>query len=86
MKVTRVAIAARVTVVPPPWDSSDPPVGMWIASATGTVDGRVLTVKFIGAPGHADKVCGEDYTAEAVESPLAVVVIVTAHPNPTRCL
>ena len=87
VKVTRVAISARVAVVPPPWDSFDPPVGMSFDSATGTVDGRALTVTFIGAPGHADKACGEDYTAEAVESALAVVVIVTAHSDqpPAAC-
>ena len=30
-----------------------------------------------------DKPCGDDYTAEAVESDLAVVVIVTRHPHAT---
>ncbi|HEY1169344.1 MAG TPA: hypothetical protein VGE81_10275, partial [Candidatus Limnocylindrales bacterium] len=32
--VTQVAIADRVTVVPPPWDPNDPPVGISIDSAT----------------------------------------------------
>jgi hypothetical protein len=81
VRVTRVAIAARITVVPPPWNPDDAPVGISIESATGTVGGRTLTVGFTGAPDTGDKPCGEDYTAEAVESPTAVVVIVTAHPH-----
>ncbi len=81
VRVTRVAIAAPVTVVPPPWDPNDPPVGISIESATGTVGGRQLTVKFTGAPAPGDQPCGEDYTAEAVESSSAVVVIVTPHPH-----
>ena len=87
VRVTRVAIADRVTVVPPPWDSSDPPVGISIDSATGTVGGRQLTVVFTGAPGPGSQGCGADYTAEAVESPSAVVVIVTEHANglPVPC-
>jgi hypothetical protein len=87
VRVTRVAIADRVTVVPPPWDSSDPPAGISIESATGTVAGRQLTVAFTGAPDTGDKPCGADYTAEAVESPTAAVVIVTEHANglPVAC-
>ena len=87
VRVTRVAIADRISVVPPPWDSSDPPVGISIESATGTVAGRQLTVAFTGAPGTGDQGCGADYTAEAVESPTAVVVIVTEHANglPVPC-
>jgi hypothetical protein len=38
-------------------------------------------VTFFGAPEGADKACGEDYTVEAVESELAVVVIVQRHPS-----
>jgi hypothetical protein len=81
VRVTRVAIADRVSVVPPPWDSSDPPVGISIESATRTVAGRPLTVSFTGAPDPGSQPCGADYTAEAVESPTAVVVIVTEHPH-----
>ncbi len=81
VKVTRVAIADAVTVVPLPWDPNDPPVGLAIDSASGTVGGRELTVAFVGAPLPGDQACGEDYTAEAVESDLAVVVIVRRHPN-----
>lgn len=81
--VTRVAIAEAISVVLPPWNASDPPVGLAIDSASGSVDGRVLTVAFVGAPLPADQPCGEDYTAEAVESDLAVVVIVMRRSHPT---
>ena len=80
VRVTRVAIAARVSVAPPPSDPNNPPVGISIESATGTVGGRQLTVTFTGAPA-GDQGCGADYTAEAIESPTAVVVIVTEHPH-----
>jgi hypothetical protein len=79
VKVTRPAVAAGVTVTPPPWDPNNAPVGISIESATGTVGGRQLTVTFTGAPEPGDQGCGADYTAEAVESPTAVVVIVTEH-------
>jgi len=81
VKVARVAVAHPITVVPPHWDQVDPPVGLAIDSASGTVGGRELTVAFVGAPLPGDQPCGEDYTAEAVESALAVVVIVTRHPH-----
>ena len=80
VKLTQVAIADPVRVVPPPWDANDPPIGPRIDSASGSVDGRELTVTFVGAPGPGSEPCGEDYTAEAVESDLALVVIVTRHP------
>ena len=82
VKVARAAIARPIVVVPPPWNPNDPPVGIAIGSASGTVGGRELTVAFVGAP-PGDQPCGEDYTAEAVESELAVVVIVTGHPHMT---
>ena len=81
VRVTRVAIADRVAVVPPPWDPNNAPVGISIDSATGTVGGQQLTVSFTGAPNPGSQPCGADYTAEAVESPTAVVVIVTEHPH-----
>ena len=84
VRVTRIAIGASdtITVTPPPWDPYDPPVGLSIESATGRVGGRELTVGFTGAPRPGAEPCGADYSAEAVESASAVVVIVTAHPNP----
>ena len=42
---------------------------------------KKLTVSFIGAKDGADQACGADYTAEAVESELAVVIIIEAHPS-----
>jgi len=79
--VARVAVADSIAVVLPPWNPNDPPVGLAIESASGAVGGRQLTVAFVGAPLPGDQPCGEDYTAEAVESDLAVVVIVTRHPH-----
>jgi hypothetical protein len=79
VKVTRVAIADAITVVPPAWDANNAPVGISIDSASGSVGGRMLTVNFVGAPSPGDQPCGEDYTADAVESDLAVVVIVIPH-------
>jgi hypothetical protein len=81
--VTRVAIADAIAIVVPPWNPDDPPVGLAIDSASGTVGGRQLTVSFVGAPLPGDQPCGEDYTAEGVESDLAVVVIVTRHAHVT---
>ncbi len=88
VKVTRVAIASAMAVALPPWNGppwgngGDAPVGISVDAATATAGGRELTVGFGGAPLAGDRACGADYTAEAVESSLAVVVIVTAHPNP----
>ena len=78
VKVTRVAIANPVVVAP---DEGGWGPGLAIDSASGTVDGSELTVAFVGAPNPGNMACGEDYTAEAVESELAVVVIVTRHPR-----
>jgi hypothetical protein len=39
-------------------------------------------VTFAGAPGPASEPCGADYTAKAVESEQAVVVIVFEHLTP----
>ena len=79
VKVTRVAVDESVTVDPPPWNANNPPDGVRIDSATGSADSKKLIVSFIGAPLGAEKPCGEDYSAEAVESELAVVVIVHRH-------
>jgi hypothetical protein len=83
VKVTRVAVDESVTVNPPPWNANNPPQGIAIDSATGAPDSKKLTVSFIGSPGGGEKPCGADYTAEAVESELAVVVIVIEERNPT---
>ena len=83
VRVTRVAVDPSVTVVPPPYNADHPPEGVSIDLATGTPGSRKLTVSFIGAEKPGDAPCGADYTAEAVESDLAVVVIVIEHANPT---
>jgi len=80
VRLTRVAIANPVAVAP---DEVGSDLGLSIDSASGSVTGTELTVAFVGAPDPGDRPCGEDYTAEAVESRLAVVVIVTRHPHPT---
>jgi hypothetical protein len=82
VKITQVAVAAQITVTPPIWDPSNAPVGISIDGAVGTPQSRELTVSFGGAPLDETGQCGADYTAEAVESDLAIVVIVTAHPHP----
>jgi hypothetical protein len=81
--VTRVAVANRVSVVPPLWDPNNAPEGISIDSVRGKPDARQLTVSFIGAPAGGDRPCGADYTAEAAESHLAAVVILIEHRNPT---
>ena len=84
VKVTRVAVDESVTVQPPPWNADDPPHGLAIESATGSPESKKVTVTFVGAPDGGDKPCGIDYTAEGVESDLAIVMIVHEHPNPTQ--
>ena len=82
VRVTRVAVDESVTIDPPAWNADDPPVGVSIDRAIGAADSRDLEVAFIGAKEDASKPCGVDYTAEAVESELAVVVIVHERRNP----
>jgi hypothetical protein len=79
VKVTRVAIANPIVATSP--GEADPELGLAVDSARGSVSGPDLTVFFVGAPDPGNVPCGEDYTAEAVESDLAVVVIVTRHPH-----
>jgi hypothetical protein len=80
--ITRVAIAGPVTPQPPPWNANNPPVGISIDSAVGLPADARLIVSFVGAPDPGNKACGADYTAEAVESDLAIVLIVTEHAFP----
>jgi hypothetical protein len=77
--VTRLAIANSLTVSPLPWNPIFSSIGLHLHSAMGTLDGKEITVVFIGAPNPGDNPCGEDYSAEAVESALAIVVVVTRH-------
>lgn len=78
--ITQVAVRDRVILGPAgEWDPyGDNPIGTRIEAAYGTPADTQLTVSFVGSPGRGDKPCGADYTAEAVESDLAVVVIVRA--------
>ena len=84
VRVTHVAVDESVSVDPPAWNADDPPVGLSIGRAIGVADSRDLEVAFIGAKDDASKPCGVDYTAEAVESELAVVVIIHERRNPAR--
>jgi hypothetical protein len=79
--VTQVAIADPVVVEPPAWNPDHPPVGLAIDAATGRPEDASLTVSFVGAPKPGSEPCGSDYTTEAVESDLAIVVIVVEHPH-----
>jgi hypothetical protein len=81
-RITRVAVDPSITVVPPPYNADHPPAGLSFDLAIGAPGSTKLTVSFTGAPSAGDKPCGADYTAEAVESDLAVVVIVIEHKGP----
>lgn len=86
VRVTRVAVDGSVTVNPPPWNADDPPEGISIDRAVGDARSRSLEVRFSGAVKGAEAPCGADYAAEAVESALAVVVIIntTEHEGDDR--
>lgn len=80
VKITHVAIANAIV----PAALEDSPGGvMSIDSANGSATSSSVTVSFVGAPGPASEPCGEDYTADAVESDLAVTVLVWRHPHVT---
>ena len=57
-------------------------LGVSIEAATASADQRSLVVTFTGSPGPASRPCGADYTARAVESARAVVVIIYEFPAP----
>jgi hypothetical protein len=76
VRITRVAVDESITVRPPPWNADDPPTGVSIEWAQGAEDSRRLEVGFIGA--RDDGPCAATYAAEAVESELAIVVIITS--------
>ena len=83
VRIDRLAVATKTLSVPEiAWDPNNAPIGVRIESATIDASGMRLTAAFWGAPDGADKPCGEDYTAEAVESDSAVVVIIHVHRNP----
>ena len=78
VRITRVAVDGGVMVDPPPWDADDPPVGLSIDLALGEPGSRKLQVEYVGA----DESCGLEASVEALESDLAVVVIVDEQPGP----
>jgi hypothetical protein len=81
-RITKVAVAASaaITVSPPPWDGSHRPAGLWVESAEVAADGRTVTAHFTGGRAGTGP-CTSDYTARAVESELAAVIIVEEHPH-----
>ena len=81
VRLTRIAVApsAAIVVTPPAWGPEYPRGGLAIESATGGTTSQRLTVAFTGSPGPGSQSCGVDYSAEAVESVNAVVVIVIEH-------
>lgn len=87
VKLDQIAVAAPVAAPP----ATDRVVQTWVGppveSATVDASGMTLTVTFVGAQDAADQPCGADYTAEAVESDNAVVVIVYERRNmlPVAC-
>jgi hypothetical protein len=95
VKLDQIAVASQLAVpaVPTPNDQASGPavaqpwVGPQVQSAAVDASGMTLTVSVVGAEYGADKPCGADYTAEAVESDTGVVVIVYEHRNtlPASC-
>jgi hypothetical protein len=71
--ITYVAIRDLIVVAPL---KTGAVAGIGIDRAYGNADSSEVTVEFVGSPYGGDNPCGADYTAEAVESDLAIVVIV----------
>jgi hypothetical protein len=90
VKLDQVAVGRQFTAPPVPTPTDQPTgqqvaqpwVGPPVQSATVDASGMTITVTVVGASDAGDKPCGADYTAEAVESDTAVVVIVYEHRNP----
>jgi hypothetical protein len=78
VRVTRVAVDPSVTVEPPPYNADNPPAGVSIDAAYGKVDSRKLQVSFTGC-------ATDDYVTEAVESELAIVVIIDRKAPASSC-
>lgn len=87
VKLDQIAVGGRITPPPAADQVAQTSVGPAVQSATVDASGLTLTVTVEGAPDPGDKPCGADYTAEAVESDTAVVVIVYEHRNtlPAMC-
>ena len=94
VKLDQVAVGGKFTAPPTPTPNdqaggqqvAQPWVGPAVQSATVDASGMTLTVTVVGAQYAADKPCGADYTAEAVESDNAIVVIVYEHRNVTPAM
>jgi len=77
--ITRVAVADAVAVSALEQEeasNSAPTRTIAIDAAYGQPDDTTITVSFTGSPDHGGSPCGADYTAEAVESDIALVIIV----------
>jgi hypothetical protein len=73
-------VAVLVAPAAPAAIAVDIPSGAFrIDRATIDTSNLQLTVTFTGAPDSGDRPCGADYDAEAVESSVAIVVVVHAH-------
>jgi hypothetical protein len=88
-KLDQLAVGTDFT--PPPVPTNDPQVAQpWVGpqpeSATVDASGTTVTLTVVGAPDTGDKPCGADYTAEAIESGTAVVVIVYEHQGPSPAM
>jgi hypothetical protein len=83
VKLDQLAVGTDFTAPPMPTTNDQQVAQPWVGpsaqSATVDASGMTITVTVIGAPDPGDKPCGADYTAEAVESDAAVVVIVYEH-------
>ena len=87
VKLDQVAVGTKFAAPPVPTTNDQQVAQPWVGpppqSATVDASGITLTVTVVGAPDPGDKPCGADYTAEAVESDAAVVVIVYEHRSPS---
>jgi len=86
VKLDQAAVGGRFMPPPAADQVAQPWVGPAVQSATVDASGMTLTVTVVGAQYAADKPCGADYTAEAVESDNAIVVIVYEHRNVTPAM
>lgn len=82
VRIVRVAVeqSATVDVTPPPWDPYNAPGGLRPDSATVAADGRTVTVRFVGGRDGTGP-CTSQYTARAIESDNAAVVVIDEHPD-----
>jgi len=87
VRLDQIAVAGQFAAPPMSERAAQPWVGPPVENATVDASSMTLTVAVVGAPDTGDKPCGADYTAEAVESDTAVVVIVYEHRNalPAMC-